>query len=97
MTVFFEHPDLFIFLIISVFVTLFFLLINFKQLKNNEINKINLLLLELNLEKNLSKKLNKNSEKLKKMENNTQLKLNKIKVSILNFEFSFSEIFKSSI
>lgn len=94
MEILYNYIFLITFLMFNILIISFFLLIKYNQLKNNEINKINLLFLELESEKKVSKKLIKKTAIINKIKNNTQLKLNKIKVSILNFDFSLSEVFK---
>lgn len=94
MKILYNYIFLITFLMFNIIIISFFLLIKYNQLKNNEINKINLLFLELESEKKVSKKLIKKTAIINKIKNNTQLKLNKIKVSILNFDFSLSEVFK---
>ena len=85
---------LFCLLIIAVCISIY-LINNYKQLKTNEINKLNYLFLDLKKEKLTSNQLQKLPTELKTLEQNTQQKLQKIKVDVLNINFSLSEIFAS--
>ncbi|WP_435414496.1 hypothetical protein [Polaribacter aestuariivivens] len=85
---------LFCLVIIAVCISIY-LINNYKQLKTNEINKLNYLFLDLKKEKLTSNQLQKLPTELKTLEQNTQQKLQKIKVDVLNINFSLSEIFAS--
>ncbi len=57
-------------------------------------SKLNYLFLDFKKEKIISKKLNNSGLKVKKIQRETQIKLNKLNVSIVNINFSLIEIFK---
>ena len=66
----------------------------YQNFKKKETKKLQLLNLEFASEKELFKALQNSSKKLKKLESKTQYKLLKIKVDILNIDFSLKEILK---
>lgn len=72
----------------------FFLVVNYQKTKPLEISKLNYLFLELKKEKIVSDKLKTTSLEINKIESKTQLKLNRLNVSVLNISFSLKEAFK---
>lgn len=68
----------------------------YQNLKMKETKKLQLLNLEFTSEKELFKGLQHSSKKLKKLESKTQYTLLKIKVDILNIDFSLKEILKAN-
>ncbi|QTD36705.1 hypothetical protein JL193_11210 [Polaribacter batillariae] len=78
---------------ITIFIIVY-LIYQYKQLKIKEINKLNYLFLDFKEEKIISNQLRKLPTELKTLEQNTQQKLQKIKVDVLNINFSLVEIFK---
>lgn len=89
-----ENIILLTFLVCCIIVIAFYLLITFNQLKNNEVNRLKWLLLELEREKTMSNRFKKIDLEIKNIEKQTKIKFNIIDVSILNIEFSLFEIFK---
>ena len=59
-----------------------------------EMNKLNYLFLDFEKEILIYKKLNNTDFEINEIGKQTQLKLNKINVSLLNIHFSLTEIFK---
>ncbi|WP_439128898.1 hypothetical protein [Polaribacter sp.] len=84
-------------LLISTFTILLIVILylDYKKTKILETNRLNYLLLAFNKEKLISNQLQKMPEELKSIEQNTLQKFQKIKVGILNINFSLSEIFNS--
>lgn len=66
---------------------------NYQLLKVEETKKLQLLCLELASEKNIFIALQNSSEEINTIENKTQHKLLKIKVDLLNIDFTLKEIF----
>lgn len=66
--------------------------ISYQKLKKSDYRNLNLLNLELASEKKMANQLNNTPKKVKKLEISTQQKLKKIKVDVLNINFSLKEI-----
>lgn len=64
-----------------------------KNFKIKEASKLSAIYSELEQEHNLRKKLSITDEQMIKIKKETQQNLQKIKVDIVNLDFSFSEIF----
>jgi hypothetical protein len=67
---------------------------SYQKLKKSETENLNLLKMELDSEKKKANQLKNISEKIKKTNNSTHLKLLKIRVDIFNIDFTLSEVFK---
>ena len=68
--------------------------VSFQKLKQTDTKNLNLLCLELASEKKTANLLKNTSKKVELLSNSTHKKLQKIKVDILNIDFTLSEIFK---
>ncbi len=67
--------------------------ISYQKLKKSENQNLNLLYLELASEKKMANQLKSVPNKIQKLDYYTQNKLRKIKIDILNINFTLSEIF----
>ena len=70
-----------------------YFLFEYQKLKNIETKKLSILNQELEKEKNLSIQLQTLPEEINIIKRNTNLKIQKIKVSTLSIDFSLREIF----
>ncbi len=85
------------FLICCILITVIYLFISYNKLKKNLVDKINMLHLAIENENFKKKKLTNSSLLVNNMSKKTAIKFNTLITQLLNFEFSLSEIFKSSI
>lgn len=88
--------NIYFIIVFIILITLLLIYLFFKYKKNRilEMSKLNYLFLDFKKEKIISKKLNNSGLKVKKIQRETQIKLNKLNVSIVNINFSLIEIFK---
>ena len=88
-----NHPPyllLLLFIFLSGLIFLFYS--SFEKLKKSESKKLNAIYTELELEKTISRKLKIVPSKVEKIENETRKRFMKIRVDILNIDFTISEI-----
>ena len=85
--------------ILSTFLILFIVIAiliwhktTFNRLKQTELNKLKLLSLEIQREKNITKNLDKVPLEIKKLKNKTNKKILQINVDIMNVDFSLNEV-----
>lgn len=84
-------------LLINITLIVFLILVLYKYIiaaKALPTSQLNYLFLEIEKEKIISEDLEKVKPSLIKVKNNTQIKLNTIKVQLLNISFSISEVLK---
>ncbi|GAB7256240.1 hypothetical protein [uncultured Polaribacter sp.] len=84
-------------LLINITLIVFLILVLYKYIiaaKALHTSQLNYLFLEIEKEKIISEDLEKVKPSLIKVKNNTQIKLNTIKVQLLNISFSISEVLK---
>lgn len=82
-----------LFLLFLVAVLSLYLIINYKQTKIEESDRLKIVYTEIEHEKNISKKLNHIPLEINSLQKRTQQKIQTIKVSILDINFTLSEIF----
>ena len=86
---------LFFFILFLIFIKaslIIYFLNNYKKLKINEIDRLTFLQKEINSEKSTSFKLKNTSQKIIFLSKKTDIKIQKIKVKILDINFCLSEI-----
>lgn len=70
-----------------------YLMFSYKKMKKIEKKKLSLIYKEIKKEKNNTEQLKTNNQKIKYIENETQQKIQVIKVGLLNINFSFGDFF----
>lgn len=86
--------NLYFILLLSLFtiLLLFILYFNYKKTKKLETNKLNYLFLDFDKEKLIATHLNSVDLEISEIEKQTQIKINKVTVGVLNMHFSLNEI-----
>ena len=92
---FFSDNILIVFLTISIIISIIiWLKLSYKNLEQSENNKLKLLSLEIQKEKQVSKKLNNIPLEIEKIEKQTHKKLLQINVDIMNIDFNIDGLLK---
>ena len=83
---------LLLFLLLLIALIVYFKM-NFQQIKAAEIDRLNLIVTEIEAEKKTSEQLKNLPQEIVSLKKGTQQKLQKIKIDILDIDFTLSEIF----
>lgn len=89
-----ENTYLFLwFLLLFVIGLIIYFTINYQRIKVIEADRLKFLHAEIEVEKKASKQLEKAPQEIQLLNKNTHLKFQKIKVDVLDINFTLSEIF----
>lgn len=89
-----EYPPLFFFsLLLVIAAIIIYFTYSFKVLKVVENKKLNLIYSKIEAEKKIAKEFKNSDNDVVVFNNKTQIKLQKIKVGILNIDFTLRELY----